>query len=55
MRFSRRGASREASRWAGDGERGAGFVVYATASGMVGMLHGDMTGSAEVERIHYQK
>lgn len=34
-----------ASRCEGEGGRGAGFMVCATARGIVGMLHDEITGS----------
>jgi hypothetical protein len=43
--FSRSRAFCIASRAVGDGGRGAGFMACATISGIVGMLHDDITGS----------
>ena len=37
-----------ASRAVGEGGRGAGFIVCATAKGIVGMLHEDTTGPINV-------
>lgn len=34
-----------AARAAGDGGRGTGFMAWATTSGMVGILHEEITGS----------
>ena len=42
--FSRRRAFCVASRAPGDGGRGAGFIVWATARGIVGMLQDETTG-----------
>jgi hypothetical protein len=44
--FSRRVARWAASRAPGDGGRGAGFIVCATASGIVGMFTDEITASA---------
>ena len=46
--FSRRRAFCVAARWVGDGGRGAGFMVCATARGIVGMLQDEITGSAKI-------
>jgi hypothetical protein len=43
--LSRRVARCVASRAAGDGGRGAGFIVCATCSGIVGMFTDEITGS----------
>ena len=37
-----------ASRAVGEGGRGAGFIVCATAKGIVGILHEDTTGPINV-------
>lgn len=44
--FSRRSAFWVASLAPGDGGRGAGFIAWATMSGIVGILHEDTTGPA---------
>lgn len=42
--FSRLRAFWVAARCEGEGGRGAGFMAWATVSGMVGMLHDETTG-----------
>jgi hypothetical protein len=50
--FSRLMARCVAARAFGDGGRGAGFIAWATARGMVGTLTEDTTGPACARKIH---
>jgi hypothetical protein len=47
--FSRRVARWVAARAVGDGGRGAGFMAWATARGMVGTLTEDTTGPVSAD------